>query len=108
MVYVPRTMDVQTLTRSPHPEGSQSGGCGIGGGLGRLMVSLPLQAIFVAPGKGMTKTACICGAPYSQSCLSPFDLALCSFGLNEICTLPLLDCAGTSDTAWQPLHTTWK
>ena len=33
VVYVPRTMDAQTVTRSPHPEGSQSGGCGIGGGM---------------------------------------------------------------------------
>ena len=85
MVYVPRTMDVQTLTRSPHPEGSQSGGCGIGGGMRRLMVSLPRQAIFVAPGKGMVTVVCICfGAPYSQTIPSRRRV-LCRLALNEIC-----------------------
>ena len=100
VVYVPRTMNAQTVTPSPHPEGSQSGGCGIGGGMGSLMVSFPLQAIFVAPGLGMATDACICGAPYSQS-------PLCRLALNEICTRPFASCAGSSDFAWQPLHTTW-
>ena len=68
--------------------------------MGRLMVSLPLQATFVAPGVGMLVTdACRHLPTYSQS-------FLCRLVLNEICTLPLHCCAGTLDSALQPLHTT--
>ena len=73
----------------------------------RLMVSLPRQTIFVAPGKGMGPVDCICfGAPYSQTIPSRRRV-LCRLALNEICTWPAFDCADTSDVAWQPLHTTW-
>ena len=64
VVYVLRTMDAQTVTRPPHPEGAQSGGCGIGGGMGRLMVSLPVHTTFVSPGLGMVTRVCIFGSSH--------------------------------------------